>query len=193
MNKRIYHIVNGITLYRLLVAPLLFLLIITGRIDIFRWLLPLSFLSDALDGYLARRYKVTSVLGAKLDSIADDLTLLVAILGLFLLRPEFVIEQNAIIIPLLVLYLTQTALALFRYRKISGFHTYLAKGATVLQGAFLILVFFTGPIDLLFYATALVTALDLLEEVVLVFLLPHWRANVKGLYWVWKKKTLHAV
>lgn len=189
MKNPIFYVVNGITLYRLLAAPVLLYFVVAGRIDVFKWLLALSFLTDAVDGYLARRFRVTSVQGSKLDSIADDLTVVVAIIGLIMLRPEFIREQIAVIIPLLVLYIGQTTLALVRYGKISSFHTYLAKGAAVLQGVFLVLAFFTDPIVPLFYAVALLTAIDLLEESVLVVLLPRWQVNVKGLYWVWKKKV----
>lgn len=189
MKKPVFYIVNGITLYRLLAAPVLLYFVLTGRIDIFKWLLAVSFFTDAIDGYLARRFGVTSVRGSKLDSIADDLTVVVAIVGLILLRPQFIREQYAVIIPLLLLYGLQTTLALVRYGKISSFHTYLAKGAAVLQGVFLVLAFFAEPNLPLFYAVALLTAVDLLEEAVLVVLLPRWQVNVKGLYWVWKKKV----
>lgn len=189
MKKSIYYVVNGITLYRLLAAPVLLYFVIAGRIEVFKWLLAVSFLTDAVDGYMARRFRVTSTQGSKLDSVADDLTVVVAIIGLILLRPGFIREQYAVIIPLLVLYIGQTTLALVRYGKISSFHTYLAKGAAVLQGVFLVLAFFAEPIVPLFYAVALLTAIDLLEEAVLVVLLPRWQVNVKGLYWVWKKKV----
>ncbi len=72
MNKRIYYIVNGITFYRTLTAPLLVFLIIYKQMDWFKWLLTLSFLTDAIDGFLARKFKVTSIAGAKLDSIGDE-------------------------------------------------------------------------------------------------------------------------
>lgn len=192
MNKPIFYAVNGITLYRLLAAPVLFYLVFTGRIDIFKWLLVVSFFTDAIDGFIARRFAVTSVQGARMDSIADDLTVLAAITGLFVLRPEFIREQFGVIIPLVGLYLLQTTLALVRYGKISSFHTYLAKGAAALQGVFLIQAFFTDPIVPLFYAVALVTAIDLMEETVLVVLLPRWEVNVKGLYWVWKNRMSSA-
>lgn len=192
MNRPIFYAVNAITLYRLLAAPVLFYLVVTGRIDIFKWLLAVSFFTDAIDGFIARRFAVTSVQGARMDSIADDLTVLAAITGLFVLRPEFIHEQFGVIIPLVGLYLLQTTLALVRYGKISSFHTYLAKGAAVLQGVFLILAFFAEPIVPLFYAVALVTAIDLMEEAVLVVLLPRWEVNVKGLYWVWKNRMSRA-
>jgi CDP-diacylglycerol--glycerol-3-phosphate 3-phosphatidyltransferase len=46
------------------------------------------------------------------------------------------------------------------------------------------------PILFLFYAAALVTGLELVEEIILVGLLPLWEANVKGLYWVLRRKKI---
>ena len=87
-----------------------------------------------------------------------------------------------------VLFVLQTVYALIRYGRISSFHTYLAKLAAILQGIFLILVFFTKePILFLFYTASLVTILELTEETIMVYFLPKWEANVKGLYWVLKK------
>lgn len=187
MKKPIYYIVNAITYYRLLAAPILLFFVVTGQIDIFKWLLPLSFLTDAVDGYLARKYKVDSMQGTRLDSIADEFTAIVAITGLFVLRAEFIRAQYVILIPVLVLYAVQTIIAVARYGRISSFHTYLAKVAAVLQAVFLILAFFTEPIVPLFYVAAGFTALELVEEIVLVVILPRWKVNVKGLYWVMKK------
>jgi CDP-diacylglycerol--glycerol-3-phosphate 3-phosphatidyltransferase len=63
MHRRSYYMVNAITLYRLIAAPFLLLLIINHNLEVFRWLLGLSFFTDAIDGYLARKYKVTSAFG----------------------------------------------------------------------------------------------------------------------------------
>ena len=74
----------------------------------------------------------------------------------------------------------------------TGFHTWLAKTAALLQGIFLLLVFFTDqPFMPLFYAAAIITILQLIEEIILVHLLPQWQANVKGLYWVLKNNKQH--
>jgi CDP-diacylglycerol--glycerol-3-phosphate 3-phosphatidyltransferase len=76
-------------------------------------------------------------------------------------------------------------MAFLRYRTITSFHTYLAKLAAILQGSFLLLLFFVqNPPITLFYAVVIITALELIEECILVVLLPKWTANVKGLYWV---------
>lgn len=190
MHKRSYYMVNGITLYRMMAAPFLIFLIVNQRPDLFKWLLALSFFTDAIDGYLARRYKVISVLGSKIDSIADDLTIVVAIAGVIVFKPEFLRHEITLIILLLALFILQTILAFIRYGTISSFHTYAAKMAAILQGVFLLLLFFLpGPGYMLFYITAIVTIIDLLEEIILVLMLPQWEANVKGLYWVMKKKN----
>jgi len=186
---RIYYIINGITLYRLLAAPVLLLLILYSRYDVFKWLLAVSFFTDAIDGYLARRYNAISVLGARLDSIADDLTIAMAIFGIMKLNFQFILHEWVWVAILLLLYILQTGFAFLRYRKMTAFHTYTAKVAAVVQAAFIIAFFFvTEPPYLLFYICAVATGLDLVEEILLIWVSPVYRLNVKGLYWVLKKK-----
>jgi cardiolipin synthase (CMP-forming) len=188
MRKSSYYMVTGITLYRIITAPVLLALIIFNKPEIFKWLLACSFFTDAIDGYLARKFKVTSLLGAKLDSIGDDLTVFVGLIGIVVFKPEFLQREKVLIIILLALFVIQVVSALVRYGKITTFHTYAAKVAALLQGTFLILLFFLPePLYVLFYLAAIITAYDLIEEIILVCLLPKWQANVKGLYWVLKK------
>lgn len=190
MHKSSYYIINGITLYRLIAAPVLLLLIFYRQVEIFRWLLAFSFFTDAIDGFLARRYKVSSVLGARLDSLADDLTVIVAAIAVFLIKKDFVTQQILFFFILLGLYLLQTLMAFRKYGKVSNFHTYLAKAAAVFQGIFLILIFFLPEPPLaLFYAAVIITIIDLIEEIILVLVLPKWEVNVKGIFWVMKRKT----
>jgi len=189
MSRRGLYIVNGITLYRIATAPVLLFLLWRHELQWFKWLLAASFFTDAIDGYIARKYKVTSLAGARLDSIGDDLTVLVAIIGMLVLKKEFVREQKVYLLILCGLFIIQTALALGKYGKQSSFHTLLAKTAAILQGVFLLLLFFLpNPLYILFYAMVAVTALDLVEEIILVLMLPRWRANVKGIYWLWRER-----
>ena len=189
-HRKAWYVINGITLYRIIAAPFLLVLIFTGQYDIFKWLLGLSFFTDLIDGFLARKYKVASVLGTRLDSIGDDLTVLVGVIALFVLKGAFIKEHIIVFIILLVLFLAQIVFAFTRYGKMTNFHTYLAKTAALLQGIFLIITFFTDqPNLILFYGAAIVTILELIEEIILVGLLKHWKANVKGIYWVLKEKS----
>ena len=182
-------IVNYITIYRIITFPLLVFLIFAGNLELFKWLLLASFFTDAIDGFLARRYNATSILGAKLDSIGDDLTVLAAAIGLFVTQSDFIYEYKVIFIILIALFLVQVAGSVYRYRKISTFHTYGAKMAAVITAIFLLSVFFLGEIyKPLFFAAAALTGLELVEEIVLVAILKDYRSNVKGVYWVLKNK-----
>jgi phosphatidylglycerophosphate synthase len=189
MPKANFYIINGITFYRALAAPLILFFIIKGEYVVFRWLLALSFFTDAIDGYLARKFKVESVAGSRLDSVADDLTILAAIIGLLIFKRDFLSSQIGVIAALLVVFSLQTIFALIRYGKITSFHTYLAKAAAVLQGLSILQVFFfESPHLILFYTAAGITFIELIEEIILVLILPEWHANVKGLYWIKRKR-----
>lgn len=189
MQSRAYYLVNGLTIYRLAVAPVLVALVLYEQAEIFKWLLAFSFFTDAIDGFLARKLKVVSKFGTKMDSIADDATLIAAASGAILLKPEF-IRDNLVLVSVMVgLVVLQNILAFWRYGKMSSYHTYFAKLAMILQGSFFILLFFLQDVPYwLFYPAAIVTILDLAEEMILVFLLPKWETNVKGLYWVLRRK-----
>ena len=192
-HKKAWYVINGITLYRVIAAPFLLVLLFTGRYELFKWLLVLSFFTDLIDGFLARKFKVTSVAGTRLDSLGDDLTILVAMTGLFVMKPEFIKQEKIAFIILLALFLVQTIYAFIRYGKMTSFHTWLAKAAAIFQGVFLLLVFFTGePNMILFYTAVLVTMLELIEEIILVYLLPVWETDVKGIIQLFKKKKQEA-
>ena len=187
-HKQAWYVINGITFYRIIAAPFLLVLLFAKQYEVFKWLLGLSFFTDLIDGYLARKFQVTSILGTKLDSIGDDLTVLVGLIALFVLKLDFIKQHIIILIILLVLFLVQTTFAFIKYRKMTNFHTLLAKTAALLQGVFLIFAFFTEqPSLILFYAATIVTMLELIEEIILVGMLPQWQANVKGIYWTLKK------
>jgi cardiolipin synthase len=183
-------VINLITLYRIITFPLLVYLVVVDDIALFKWLLLASFFTDAIDGFLARKYNATSILGAKLDSIGDDLTVLAAAIGLFSVRFDFVREYAAIFIALFALFAIQVAVSFYRYAKISTFHTYLAKVAAVVTACFLLSVFFFDGISYpLFYTAAAITGLELTEEIMLAAVLKEYRSNVHGLYWVLRPKA----
>lgn len=181
-------IINLITLYRTIAFPVLAALVFLGKIHVFKWLLIVSFLTDAVDGVLARKFKATSIFGAKIDSIGDDLTILAALLGLFVFKQDFLREQVLLVSIQLGLFFLQLGAALIRYGRITSFHTYLAKAAAVFQGFFLCSMFlFQQPVYWLFYIASYITILELIEEIIIVVVLREWKANVKGLYWVISK------
>jgi phosphatidylglycerophosphate synthase len=182
-------IINLITLYRIVTFPILVYLVGANKMEVFQWLLLASFLTDAIDGFLARQYNVTSILGSKLDSIGDDLTVLAATLGLFVTRFDFIKQEAVVFIALFMLFVIQVGLSFHRYGKMSTFHTYLAKIAAVVTAVFLLSVFFLETINYsLFYVAAAITAIELIEEIILVRVIRKYQSNVKGLYWVMQSR-----
>ncbi len=75
---KLNHLPNAITIGRMAFVPLLILMLKNGRfldaLDIFL----VAGVSDALDGYIAKRFGLTSRLGAILDPAADKILLVSA-------------------------------------------------------------------------------------------------------------------
>lgn len=105
---------NLITLARLLAVPVAVWLIVTDHFTIAFWLFVAAGLSDALDGYLARRLRSRSLLGAYLDPLADKalLTSVYVSLGYVEEMPKWlvilVVFRDVLIIGGAILYHTLT-------------------------------------------------------------------------------------
>ena len=65
------HIPNSLTLLNLLCGTLAIAFVLFGRMEIVFLLLAISLIADFLDGLVARALKVSSPIGAELDSLAD--------------------------------------------------------------------------------------------------------------------------
>ena len=66
-----FNLPNLITLARLLCVPLAIWLILEARYGVAFWVFVAAGISDALDGYIAKRFNQRTPLGALLDPIAD--------------------------------------------------------------------------------------------------------------------------
>ena len=85
-----YNIADWFSFYRIAAAPFLLILIWLDEQLVFAWLLLVSYSTDAIDGYLARKLKITSPRGSQLDSFGDQITLIVGLVGLFYFETEFI-------------------------------------------------------------------------------------------------------
>ena len=154
---------------------------LAGHRDAFKWLLLACLLSDIADGLIARLFRLTSKLGAALDSAADALTMLLALAGIGWFEPAFVAAHRAGILLVAGLYLVEIGAALVRYGRLSSFHTLLDRVAAYAGGIFIMSLFLWGYQAWLFYIAVLAYCVSLLEELVLVALLAEWRSDVGGL------------
>ena len=79
------YFIQSLTYFRIFIAPIIFLLI--TFYDSYVWALFLfifASISDYWDGFLARKYKLESTIGAVLDPIADKILVTFLIIGLSL-------------------------------------------------------------------------------------------------------------
>jgi CDP-diacylglycerol--glycerol-3-phosphate 3-phosphatidyltransferase len=183
-----FNIADWFSFYRIVAVPLLLLLLIFREKEFFCWFLLLSYCTDAIDGYLARKLQITSARGSQLDSVGDQLTFTMGLLGLWVFENEFVMS-NAVLIGVAFLpYLLQMAIAFKKYGRATAFHTYCAKTSAVVQATFILWSLFFGPVNALFYTMIVIGIIETIEEVILIFMYDRWVSDVKGIYWAIKDK-----
>ncbi|WP_179006711.1 CDP-alcohol phosphatidyltransferase family protein [Winogradskyella forsetii] len=178
-----FNIADWFSFYRIFAAPFLLALICFDQRLIFTWLLLVSYSTDAIDGYLARRLKITSPRGSQLDSFGDQITLIIGLLGLFYFETDFIKTNFILILIAFVPYILQMIIAYSKYGKATAFHTYLAKVSAVMQSVFILWSLFFSPNYSLFYIMIGIGLLETIEEISLIFMYDNWASDVKGIYW----------
>ena len=64
-------------------APVIGVLALSEERTLFIVLLCISFVTDVLDGLMARTWNLCTKIGSRLNSIADELTYVAALVGIF--------------------------------------------------------------------------------------------------------------
>jgi CDP-diacylglycerol--glycerol-3-phosphate 3-phosphatidyltransferase len=174
------NLANTITLGRIFLAPVLLLLAWRGHGSWFLAGFILALVSDILDGQIARRLGLATPLGARLDSWADFLTMGVVPLAAWWLRPELFVAERAAVFTTLACYLLPIAVGFLKFRRLTSYHTTLARVSAYLIGASLVVVFARGP-TLPFRIAVAVLVIAELEEIAITLALTAPRANVPSL------------
>jgi CDP-diacylglycerol--glycerol-3-phosphate 3-phosphatidyltransferase len=183
-----YNIADWFSFYRILAAPFLLLLLWLNVREIFSWFLLISYSTDMIDGFLARKLKITSARGSQLDSFGDQITLIIGLLGLWIFENEFIKQNLVLIVIAFVPYIIQMVIAYSKYGKATAFHTYLAKLSALIQGVFILASLFLLPYYPLFYIMIAIGLLETIEEISLIFMYDNWASDVKGIYWAIRDK-----
>ena len=183
-----YNIADWFSFYRIAASPFLLGLIWMNEQFIFACLLAISYSTDAIDGFLARKLKITSPRGSQLDSFGDQITLVIGLIGLFYFERSFILENLTIIIIVFIPYIIQMIMAYIKYGKATAFHTYLAKTSAIMQSIFILYALFFDPNYTLFYIMIIIGLFETFEEIVLIFMHKHWVSDIKGIYWAYRNK-----
>ncbi|MBC8766746.1 CDP-alcohol phosphatidyltransferase family protein [Arenibacter sp. F26102] len=187
-NFKYFNIADWFSFYRIMAVPILLGLIWVGEREWFSWMLLISYSTDAIDGFLARRLKITSARGSQLDSLGDQITLIIGLIGLVFFENTFIKANYLLILLAFVPYLVQMFIAFVKYGKATAFHTYLAKISAITQGIFILWLLFFGPVYWLFYVMIVLGVLETIEEITLIFMYDQWVEDVKGYFWALSDK-----
>jgi len=187
MRVSIFNVPNALSAYRIAAAPAILYGLLSGHRMLFAWLIIINLITDALDGFIARHWKMETSFGAKLDSIGDLTTDFLALLGLVVLEQPFVRSHILPISLLFGFYLASQVLSLLRFHRMVSLHLYSSKLTNILLAVFFSAYFLVAYIPVLFYAVIVVGILDGIEDIVVLCLLKKHRENVRGLYWVLKE------
>lgn len=172
---------NVLSVSRLLLVPVLLLLAWFGLGKFFLPLLVFSLITDALDGFLARKFNLASKLGAMLDSWADLLTGLALPFCGWWLRPDVVRDEAVFLGAGMAIYFGAILAGFLKFGRLASYHTWAAKSAAIALGAAVLVIFSGGPGWPLRVAMPLVM-LACAEEIVMTALLKEWHANVPTLW-----------
>jgi len=148
--------------------------------------------SDVLDGYLARKWRIESYFGAKLDSYGDLLTMIAGLYGVYTMRWELIQPYAFWIWLFLSSYMLFYVLAFLRYRTMPSFHLYSWKTVAVLFALYFFILFLYGVEPVSFVTVLIAGILANIEELILVFLLPKPRPNCKSLFHVLRDRITAA-
>src|SRR5438552_2086535 len=172
---------NLLSIFRLLLVPVLLGLAWHGQSQFFLMAFLASLMSDAADGFLARRLNQASALGAKLDSWADFATYLALPFCGWWLRPEVVRQERWWLAAGIGCYLAATAAGFLKFQRLTSYHTWGAKISAVVVGAAVVVFFAQGP-GWVFRLVMPIVVLANLEEIAITLALPRLRENVPS-FW----------
>ena len=184
------HVPNVISMARIVATPVLIFLALTDREDAYKWLLLAAFISDIVDGLIARTFSITSMLGSRLDTLADTLLWPAAIFGIWIFHPEVMTEHWLVIVLVLGLWAIEMIVAWLRYGKLTSFHAYTIRVSVYGFGIFIMSLFLWGLHPWLLYVASAFNMLGNVESLIIMALLPEWTSDVRGLYWVLQQRKV---
>jgi cardiolipin synthase len=131
---------------RLGIAAVLWPLALAGQGRVVAAGLVLAGVTDALDGFLARRVGQASVRGARLDAIADTALMLSAAAWIGILHPDVVRDHGALLLAVAMLYALSTGVSWVAFRRLVDPRQLSAKVAGGLLYLFALVTLFTDVV-----------------------------------------------
>ncbi len=188
-KENIFNVPNLLSFYRLLTFPVILYFVASGNEKLFSIFLCINLVTDILDGLVARTFKLQTRFGARLDSLADIGTYILAVSGIFRFKWHDISPSAMLLWVFLATYIFSLLVSLARFGKYPSLHLYSCKTGGYVQGIFFFVLFFSGFYHWLFVLAIVWGICSYLEETIVLLLLPAMRSDCKGLYWVLKGRN----
>jgi S-adenosylmethionine-diacylglycerol 3-amino-3-carboxypropyl transferase len=177
-----WNIPNILSMYRLLSTPFLAWVIFQGYEEIFAIWFFINLLTDIADGYIARRYQLQTEEGAKLDSMADMLSYVIALYGIVSFH-SYLLTDSILFWVYIGIFVIAAVLPMIKYKNsVGGLHLWSAKIGGYVQGIFFCFLFLIGYTPWLFYAAMAIGIWTELEAIIIHLLSPTPLTNAKSLF-----------
>ena len=180
-SERLTTLPNLLSLLRIALAPLMLIAALGGERWIFLALLCSSWISDWLDGLIARRLNMVSRMGSRLDSLGDFVVYVTLPVGLYLLWPEVIRQELVYIIVGFSAYIAAHLFALIKFRQLAGYHMWSAKFTAVVMAAALLLML-GWDLRTPFHLAVLCLLFSCFESMLISFRLKHFRPDIPSVF-----------
>tara|TARA_Y100000310_G_C20688999_1_gene820978 strand:+ start:3324 stop:3878 length:555 start_codon:yes stop_codon:yes gene_type:complete len=173
---------NKITLIRFIAVFVLWILAYIGNGFWFGIVFLIAGITDFLDGFVARTFKMGSEFGVYFDSLSDDMVNFSIIFWVYLLIPEFFLEHIVILLILFSLFIISIGSGYIKFKKLPSWHIYSFKLTNWFLYCFILIAVFFEPHLGLFYALSVLAALALTESIILNFISDELESNRKSIF-----------
>lgn len=177
---------NLLTGFRFIAAPVLLWLAWHGYPIAFMSLLAITLATDLLDGMVARLTGQVTQFGATLDSWADVITYLTIALCCWWLWPAMVSRELYYVGLIIASCLLPALAGYFKFGHFTSYHTWAVKIAAAAMGLTLYVLFLGGP-TWPFRLAAVLCIVAAIEEIVITWLLPEPKSNLRSVWDVLKR------
>lgn len=179
---------NLLTGFRFVAAPVLLWLAWHGYPHTFMGLLAIAFITDMLDGMVARLTGQVTQFGAALDSWADVITYLTISLCCWWLWPNVVIRELPYVGLIVASCLLPALAGILKFGRFTSYHTWGVKIAAASMGLTLYVLFLGGP-TWPFQLAAVICIIAAIEEITITLLLPEPESNLRSVWDVLKRSA----
>ena len=179
---------NAISLYRLCAAPFATYAAIDGNRSLFSVLIIISLLSDVADGLIARAFHQQTDVGARLDSVADDVTFGAGVLGVFMFEFDAIKADVFWLLLLMMFWVLSTVVPLIRFGRTPAFHLYAFRASGYFLASFFVYLFTIGYSQTFFISATVFGSLACIEVITVTLMLDEFKINQRGLWWVLRER-----